>query len=299
MLRRIIHSAAFRSAPLFRAALHVSATPRYAKPPNEDFALISMTDRDHLFMCEQMIASVNRAWSEVPRLELLIDTRKGNVDTTRIQKLHSAAVTIVTWGDVEKHHADGQRADLITFARENLLGRKLAFILASVERQKTLWVDNDVLFFRDFIPLVRAQPDGVFIGATRDMTFGRSDPLCSYAPQLARHLFGEQALVPLINSGLCLGHGNIYDEHHLAALIQRTLDTKEQSYFTEQTVIAWAALHSRGVLWEEPVIHLDDSDIQTLSPTYKGQIWHARHYTGNVRHLFWRDAFFLRHSHAR
>ncbi|MFT3867254.1 MAG: hypothetical protein QM715_02040 [Nibricoccus sp.] len=274
--------------------MRIPSQAQRTKPAAEDFIAITMTDRKHALMCEQMLLSMQRTWSELPTVRLLVDDRHGSVNTKRLQRSYGGLIQLVDWAHIIEHHKNRQRLELIEFAEGNLLGRKLAFILSEADQQKTLWIDNDILFFQDFLPLVQAQPDGVFVGATRDSTFGGSEKLASYAPGLARHLFQGDASVPSVNSGLTLASGCIYDAFQLAPLVKHTLDTREHSYFTEQTVIAWAALRSRKIIWDMQVVRLDDTDIYQLGPSPTDHSWRARHYTGNIRHLFWRDAFFLR-----
>ncbi len=255
-----------------------------------------MTDRRHETMCEQMLASLQRTWSMLPEFHLLVDDRHGSVNIDRLRRSYGGPLSATSWPRVSALHQASHRPELVEFASGNLLGRKLAFIMASAESRRTLWIDNDILFFRDFIPLVRAQPEGVFIGATRDAIFGRTDRFCSYAPRLAQHLFQGRAEVPSINSGLCLACGDVYGTFGLAAPVKHTLATGETNYFTEQTVISWGALQSRGIIWDMDRVRLDDDDIYRLAPSREKPTYYARHYTGNIRHLFWRDAFHLRFS---
>ena len=293
----MVRSLAFRSAVLYRTALRFAPLRRENKPSATDFVIISMTDRKHALMCEQMLASIGRIWSEFPTIRLLVDERRGPVNFDRLQRSYSGRIEAVAWEVITTQHLQKSRPELVNFAEGNLLGRKLAFIAASAEQQRTLWVDNDILFFRDFVPLVRTQTAGTFVGATRDSSFGHKGLFCGYAPKLARHLFKDQSDIPSINTGLCLCNGPVYEAFELSSLVRHTLEIREQNYFTEQTVLAWAALQSRGVIWDTQIVRLDDTDIYRLRPLPGQELWCARHYTGNIRHLFWRDAFFL-HSKA-
>lgn len=281
-------------AVFYRMVLRATPPSKEIRPGANDFIAISMTDRKHALMCEQMLASMRRTWAELPTFRLLIDSRRGAVNIERLRRSYGGCLETVDWANVAKHHQSLQRTELVEFAEGNILGRKLAFIAASADEAKTLWIDNDILFFKDFLPLIRAQADGVFVGATRDSAFGGTEPFSSYAPGLAHHLFQDNTSVPSINSGLTLASGRIYDAFQLAPLVKHTLATGEQNYFTEQTVIAWAALQSRNIIWDMQLVRLDDSDIYRLRPSTSDGTWLARHYTGNIRHLFWRDAFFQR-----
>jgi hypothetical protein len=98
---------------------------------------------------------------------------------------------------------------------------------------------------------------------------------------------------PPVNAGLHLSEGAIYEALDLSPPVRFALESGEHHYLTEQTIIAIAALRSAGIYWERADAHLADDDCYTLRPTFRGRSWLARHYTGNVRHLFWRDAFFL------
>jgi hypothetical protein len=62
-------------------------------------------------------------------------------------------------------------------------------------------------------------------------------------------------------------------------------------FFTEQTLFAHMASKSLGILWGLDIIKNFNGDNQSLTAMPLDNIV-ARHYTTNVRHLFWRDAFF-------
>lgn len=296
----LTRSFAFRSAALHRFLLKITPASPVTKPVGEDLHIITMSGRLHTPMCEQMLLSLGAAWSELPTVHLLPDASSTIADLKRIRRVYPGPIEMVEWEEVRRHHALRGRPELNEFAEADLFGRKLAFALASADLRRTLWVDNDILFFRDVVPLLRANYGAApFLGAARDASFDRTTSFYSYAPQMAEEFLSRLPEVPAINAGIHLSEGSIYEALGLAELVRFSLTSGEHHYVTEQTIVAIAALRSRGILWDEPVMHMDHDDIYTLGPTFTGKPWCGRHYTGNVRHLFWRDALFLRLQRLR
>jgi hypothetical protein len=67
---------------------------------------------------------------------------------------------------------------------------------------------------------------------------------------------------------------------------------------TEQTLFAAMTRRLGGRSFAADEIYLSDEDRFTRGATFAGQPWSARHYIGQVRHLFWRDAYALARRHS-
>ena len=264
-----------------------------------DLHVATMSGKNHVLMLEQMLWTLSRTWEELPQIRLLSDGTFTSAHLARIQRGYTGTVELVEAEALERHHESRGRPELVEFSRANYFGRKLAFIIAEAELHPTLWADNDILFYGDFSEdLRRLLARGSILGATRDASFGKTTPLFGYDPVLAKHLFGNRPDVPSLNAGFCFASGPVYDAHGISEIVRWSLQDGRHGYLTEQTIVAYTALASAGILWDEPVVHMADDDIYTLGPTYRHQPWKARHYTGNVRHLFWRDAFCRRCSRS-
>lgn len=294
MPSRLVRTLAFRSAAFHRSLVRLLPASPVTKPVAQDLHLVTMSGRNHALFCEQMLLTLGATWSELPVVHILPDKHSTTADLERIRRVYRGPINLLNWEDICRHHAERGRTELIKFAEADQFGRKLALTLASADLRRSLWVDNDILFFGDLVPIIRAVSESKpYLGAARDATFGRTTPYFSYAPLMAREFFDPLPNVPPINAGINLSQGPIYEALRLFEPVRFALDSGEHHYVTEQTIVAIAAMRSRGILWDEPTVHMDDDDIYTLGPTYPGKVWRARHYTGNVRHLFWRDAMFL------
>lgn len=259
-----------------------------------ELRVITMSGRNHVLLLEQMLATLAASWTALPAVHLLSDgsLRPGDLDAVR--RRYAGPVTLVETAALEVHHAARGRPELVRFCRENYFGRKLAFIMGAADEHPSLWVDNDVLFFGDFATDLRRLAAGpALIGATRDASFGKTARFFGYDVPLAEHLFAGEPDAEPVNAGFTFARGPVYDTLQLAPVVEHAL-RGEHGYLTEQTIVAYAVRRSGGILWDGQTVHLDDKDSTTLRPTYRGRPWRARHYTGNVRHLFWRDAFYRR-----
>jgi hypothetical protein len=291
--QRAVNSFAYRSGPLYRGLLRCWPARFPDKPADDRLQVITMSGRNHLLMLEQMLATLARSWCVLPQVRVVSDGSLADADLAQLRRRYTGRIVFTAGAELERHHLARGRPELVQFCRDNYFGRKLALITGAADEGPSLWVDNDVLFFRDLSPdLLRLADGPPLLGATRDASFGKTERFFGYDPGFAQELFGD-ADIPAVNAGFAFARGAIYDALQLAPLVRRALE-RGHGYLTEQTIVAWAALHSGGILWDRDVVHLDDKDATTLGPTYRTQSWTARHYTGNIRHLFWRDAHFRR-----
>ncbi len=294
LYRRVADSVAFRSGPVYQRILRHWPARALAKPVAPELRVITMSGRNHVLLLEQMLATLAASWTELPSIHLLSDGTLRESDVAAVRRRYAGPITVVESAALEAHHAARARPELVRFCRENYFGRKLAFIMGAADEHPSLWVDNDVLFFGDFsADLRRLAGRAPLIGATRDASFGKTERFFGYDVPLAEHLFAGQPEAAAVNAGFTFANGPVYDTLQLAAVVRHAL-AGAHGYLTEQTIVAHAVRQSGGILWDAQTVYLDDKDMNTLGPTYRRQPWRARHYTGNVRHLFWRDAFYRR-----
>ncbi len=237
-------------------------------------------------MVRECLWSIYHAWPELPRVKLVSD---GSVTP-------SALLESIDWWPGEKkaesweagaeYHAQRGRVDVRTFAGNNMLGKKLSAILAAGESERVLYCDSDLLWFGG----PPAVPDASVSAAVQLAV----DLSPHYDDHLLKMLsINDLDKIPALNTGLVYASGPVYTECGLDRLM--SIVAREPSYFSEQTIMAYAARKLGGRHWplDQIILKVDDKSWPIRHPSERPS-WMARHYVGDVRHWFWRDALWLR-----
>jgi hypothetical protein len=213
------------------------------------------------------------------------------------------AVEILSREEILTQTRKSALPSLTRYAEQSVFGLKFAAMVTIGAGQPALFVDSDILWFRDFTvglePLL-SSTEAVVLFATTDFQRSYEEELLASA---ARTLNGP----PYLNSGVVFLRGDLArhcDLEPVLRLIVRRGDAAGRLPFlgvAEQTLLALAMQEGtclpgamRAALWDPSIIACFGDDARTLGVTYRRQTWTARHYTSGVRHLFWRDALALR-----
>lgn len=279
-------SFAFRSGPLYKRALAMLPPPKVNAKPRFDVPLITMCGGKHLPLLVEMLHSISLYWSRLPEVTVINDGSIKQADIERQLAWWPGDLKLTHWKDYQEYHRQRGRAALVEYAEKSPFGRKLSAMLAWSETGQTFWCDCDLLFYTDFVPfLTKPQVSSPFLLATQDWIYAYDEHLLAAG---LSYLLDR----PQVNSGVCLFEGNLYRDCQLEPLIR--LAAVQYNWFTEQTIIAHALYQVGRIEWPLEIIRVFDDDKFSILPTYLHQRWIARHYTNNIRHLFWRDALALR-----
>lgn len=250
--------------------------------------LMAMAGAGHLPMLVQSLRSLAAAWSRVPPLRAISD---GTLDAATLRDAVAgwpAPVEVLTRGAVVAAARDRGPAALGEFAALSPFGLKFAALIMSAVERPTLFVDADVLWFRDWATDVAR-----LAAAGGDVTFYVSR---DYQPAYDLTLAGEDAQIlsapPFINTGVTFLRGDLLAAVDLGRPLR--VAAARYNHFAEQTILALASRRLGAPTWAPSVVACFQDDHQSLAVTYRDRAWVARHYVGPVRHLFWRDALALR-----
>lgn len=286
MERRVGRSLAWRSGPVYREIVRILPEPLVTKKDPLGIPLVTMCGRAHLLLLEQLLFTIAIRWNLMPNVVVVSDGTANVSQIRQTLRWWPAGLDVVGWQTFRDFHQERERSELVQYADKDPFGRKLSTILAMAEQTRLLWCDCDILFFSDFSTLV-AKPasHGPFLESAQDSFY--SYDRCLTEGRL-QHLYGR----PPVNTGLILCEGNFYDSCGLGDIIKQGIPNR--MYLTEQTILAEAVFQAGRIAWDLDVIVMFNGDESTLSPTYLGKHWIARHYVGPIRHLFWRDALAMR-----
>ncbi|WP_316832717.1 hypothetical protein [Pedobacter aquatilis] len=234
-------------------------------------------------MVKCCLFSISKKWSQLPKLVIISD---GSITTEKIKhslKFWKGAIQIKHWQESITYHQRKNRNAIKSYAELNPFGKKLAIILHYAEIKPVIWIDSDILFFKDFVPYFPNIDMKPACG-------GSADWKGSYDERLLIFFNASADEYGSLNAGLVYAYGeDLYEKYRLEEAIKYIHPNYD--FLSEQTIFAEIASDSFGILWNQHIIGNYNSDNQSLRPTSGALI--GRHYTSNVRHLFWRDAFYF------
>lgn len=242
-----------------------------------------MTGEKIMDMTRLSVLSIARHWDKLPKLIVVSD---GTISAKVIKDELSfwpGELIVNDWQLTEQYHLSKNRPNLVAYAQKQVLGKKMAVIFHYSEQQEIVWIDGDILFYDDFTRCVQPH-EGFACGGSEEGSSLYDDRVLQYYKS---DLYQRYAF----SSGLLFLSGlNVYEMFKIEGLLAYLISDYEH-YFTEQTIFAHIASESLGILWPMTIIKNFNTDNQELKPmSPKGGF--GRHYTANVRHLFWRDAYF-------
>ncbi len=285
--RRLLRSAAYRSSALYRrTALALPLPKPRVRPAPEmmELTYLTLSGQRHLEMLRESLLSLCRSWPRLPRLRVVSD---GTVD---LQQARAALGwwpgpwELLPWDHVLAG-LDGQ-GSLARFAQRDAMGRKMAAVVTSAAEGPTLYCDVDLLWFR-----VPPTLEGLLAESSPRLVMS-PDYQPSYDPELVPGTLPGLASPPFFCAGFLFAAGRFLDACDVGPLLDYAAE--RGIGVTEQTILAEADRQLGARTWPAGEIALDETDRFSLAPSFKGRTWAARHYVGQVRHLFWRDALALR-----
>jgi len=283
VFKKLTGSLAYRLPLVYRKLLWLKPLKTKGDKVNANQVVLMMTGRHHLGMTRLAMLSIANSWKKLPRLMVSTD---GSMSAAALKKKLSfwpGKLDVYAWEETSVYHAARGRRALLNYAKAHPFGKKMALILHYAELGPVLWVDSDILFFDDFIKHLPATGKGFACGGTEDFTAAYHQPVLQWFNNdlFARYKF---------NAGILLVSGTgIYEDFGLEGLLDSI--GPDYDFCTEQSIFAHIASQSLGILWSRDVVRSFNDDNQSLVPMRVNGVI-ARHYTTNVRHLFWRDAFF-------
>jgi len=283
MLNKIKGSLAYRLPWLYKLILKFKRANIKGYKSQLNVVILMMTGKNHIDMTRLSLLSVARHWVALPKV---IITSDGTLSARQIKKkleFWPGEIIAEDWEDTAKYHLNKKRQALVLYGETHPFGKKLAIILKHAEAGPVLWIDSDILFFNDFCKFIPVPGSQFSCGGTEDFTAAYHQPVLDY---FAHNIYDTYKF----NAGLLYVSGvDVYERFGLEQLI-RSLHPN-YDFCTEQSIFAHIASKSLGVLWSKDIVKSYNTDNQQVKAMPIHNVI-ARHYTSNVRHLFWRDAFF-------
>jgi hypothetical protein len=259
---------------------------RFSVPANKEqsvVVVIMMTGRRFIDMTRLSILSIANTWITLPKLIINTDGTMAVNEIRKALNFWPGDIIIEEWQTTEDYHINKGRDALVQYGNAHPFGKKLALIFRYAEQRPVVWIDSDILFFNDFTAFIPLNIAGFACGGTEDFAAAYHEAVIKIT---GNHLYDRYNF----NAGLLYVSGqNIYEDFSLKEIIEGI--HPKYDFVSEQTIFAHIASKSLGILWSQDVVKNFNSDSQEIKAMPTSHVV-ARHYTSNVRHLFWRDAFF-------
>jgi len=265
----------------------LSRWPIPAQPakPIAHFCYLTMCNRENWLMLRENLFSSYLSWNLLPELSVVSDSSWKAGEFAEVFAWWPTPIRVLTRQEICTEACSAGFPELAEYARESPYGLKLAAIVTQAKKQPVLWVDADILWFRDPASLL-------------------GDPLLWEKPRALResncHQRRDMALLhspdvldpPFVNSGIVALHGKLMASELLCSMVRAALPYPHDSS-CEQTIIAAAAKLS-GEIFSERLSLVEFDDVHRFrSRNMRTEGYYSRHYVNWMRHLFYRDALKL------
>jgi len=256
-----------------------------------NFCYLMVSDREHWLMLRESLFSLYRSWNSLPELTVVSDGSWKADEFAEVFAWWPAPIRVLTRQEICTTVFSAGFPELAEYARESPYGLKLAAIVTQAKKQPVLFVDADILWFRDPTSLLGDPPLWEKPRALRESNcHQRRDIAIQYCVQVLEP--------PFVNSGIVALHGELMAPELLRSMVRDALPHPKDSS-CEQTIIA-TAVKLGGEFFPEKLSLVEFDDVYRFrSRNMKTEGYYSRHYVNWMRHLLFRDALKLRSPFAR
>lgn len=286
------NSLAFRLPFIYKLVLKyfASAPGKKAITFTDEYDLVILCGAKQADMLKECLKSIYKRFEKIPHVFVFTDLDVDIDECRRAVKWFPASnLNIIRGSDCLNYHLKHKKESLIAFAKNNPMGLKMGAILQMLNAGKPIiYCDTDVIWYNDPLPIIREylKDKGFELAMSED-----------FQPAYDQNLIEKGKLDTLNKSPyFCAGILLIKklsdkNEETLQSLLQ--IVKEQSSHFSEQTIFAYLNRQGKNSALDKTkfIIKTDDQYNLRALPM-PGVI--ARHYIGPVRHLFWRDALWLK-----
>jgi len=257
-------------------------------PPKPESGLNYLTigGRSHWLMLRESMFSLYKSWKKLPTITVVSDGSWSEADFYPAFSWWPGKINVFSREQIITQADAAGEGELAQYAEASAWGSKVASIVLLARRGPVLFVDADILWFKDPADLLGpsdlwAKPRGV------------RESNCYQHRDMALRFCPEVLEPPFVNGSILALHGEFLTAEILRAMVNEALVDPNDGAF-EQTIIA-TAVKLRGELFPENLILVEFDDVDRFrSRDMQDEGYYSRHYVNWMRHLLYRDAFKLR-----
>jgi hypothetical protein len=261
--------------------------PQPNKPTSTlNFCYLTVSDRVHWLLLRESLLSLHRSWNSLPELTVVSDGSWKADEFAEVFAWWPAPIRVLTRQEICTAAFSAGFPELAEYARESPYGLKLAAIVIEAKKQPVLFVDADILWFRDPASLFGDPP-------LWEKPRALPESNCHQRRDIAIQYCVQVLEPPFVNSGIVALHGELMAPELLRSMVEKALPTPLDSS-CEQTIIATAVkLHGEFFPETLSLVAFDDV-LRFRSRNMKDEGYYSRHYVNWMRHMLYRDALKLR-----
>lgn len=262
-----------------------SIRPLPAKPES-GVHYLTIAGRSHWLMLRESMFSLYRSWKNLPTISIVSDGSWSVEDFYSVFSWWPGKINVLSREQITAQADAAGECELAQYAQSSPWGLKLASIVLLARRQPVLFVDADILWFKDPSDLFGprdfwANPRGVM----ENNCHQRRDMALRYCPKVLDP--------PFVNGGILALHGEFLTPEILRAMVREALSDPQDGAF-EQTIIATAVHKGAGLLPNQLSLVEFDDIYKFCRRNMRKEGYYSRHYVSWMRHLLYRDALRLR-----
>jgi hypothetical protein len=237
-------------------------------------------------MLRESLYSLHRSWNSLPEITVVSDGSWTANEFARVFAWWPTPITVLTRAEICQAASSAGFSELADYAGQSPYGLKLAAIVTQAKKRPTIFVDADILWFRDPALLLGDRVSWDKPRALRESNgHQRRDMATRHCAQVLE--------APFVNSGIVALHGELMTTALLRSMVQDALRDPQDSS-CEQTIIA-SAVKLGGEVFPEKLSLVEFDDVHRFSPrNMNNEGYYSRHYVNWMRHLLFRDALKLR-----
>jgi hypothetical protein len=260
--------------------------PPQPPKPNANFCYVAVIDRGHWLMLRESLFSLHRSWNSFPNITVVSDGSWTADEFAEVFAWWPAPIGTLTRDQISQAAFCAGLPELGEYALRSLYGLKLAAIVTLALEQPVLFVDADILWFRDPASLL-GNP------ALWARSRGLREKNCHQRREIALRYCPQVLEPPFVNSGIVALHGELMVPELLRSMVHEALPRPKDSS-CEQTIIA-SAVKIGGELFPDKLSLVEFDDVHRFrSRDMQDEGYYSRHYVHWMRHLLYRDALRLR-----
>ena len=253
--------------------------------PTASFCYLTLSGRANWLMLRESLFSLHRSWNSLPEITVVSDGSWTTNEFAQVFAWWPAPIRVLMRDQICDAASSAGFPELAEYARVSPYGLKLAAIVTEARKQSVLFVDADILWFRD--------PTLLTGDATSwDKPRALRESNCHQDRGMALRHCARVLEPPFVNSGIVALHGDLMAPELLRSMVQEALPHPKDSS-CEQTIIA-SAVKLNGELFPEKLSLVEFDDVRRFrsrDPWSEGYC--SRHYVNWMRHMLYRDALKL------
>ena len=254
--------------------------------PESGVHYLTIAGRSHWLMLRESMFSLYWCWKNLPTISVVSDGSWSAEDFYSVFSWWPGKINVLSSEQITAQADAAGECELAQYAQSSPWGLKLASIVLLARREPVLFVDADILWFKDPTDLFGpsdfwAKPRGV----SENNCHQRRDMALRYCPKVLE--------APFVNGGILGLQGEFLAPEILRAMVHEALSDPKDGTF-EQTIIATAVHKGAGLLPNKlSLVEFDDIH-KFRRRNMRKEGYYSRHYVSWMRHLLYRDALRLR-----